>query len=134
MPPLVTRKFLEAFQSVPAIKQQIAEEAYAYYLIEDGEIIVGYLGICPKGDSLYISKFYMLEAYRGRGYGQKALAFITSKAEAGPFSQLELLVNKENKQSIRFYEKNGFVTMEEVFNPIDELKKVSDYRMVKALK
>ena len=70
---------VENFQSAKAITKQI-EEGYTYYLLKDGTEVVGYVGICPKDEYLFLSKLYVRKEARGKGFASKALAHRLSPA------------------------------------------------------
>ena len=58
---------VERFQSAAAIRKQLEEEGYHYWLMvvegQDG----GFYGACPGEGGLFLSKLYVLKAFRGRG-------------------------------------------------------------------
>ena len=121
---------LEKYQSAAAITRQIREEGYAYYLI--GE--VGYLSIQKRPDALFLSKLYLLAAYRGRGLGRRAVEFIADKAEKMHRDTIELTVNKHNATAIAAYEGMGFERCEAVVADIGGGFVMDDYVMRKRLR
>jgi putative acetyltransferase len=56
-----------------------------------------------------LGSFAMHPAFRGRGYGARAIEEIASVARSRGARRLELLVETDNPRAIRFYEKHGFV-------------------------
>ena len=68
------------FQSVPAITEQF-ETGYRYYFVLRDEKIIGFLAFYPKGDIMYLSKFYLYKEERGKGYAKEMLAFVIQEAE-----------------------------------------------------
>ncbi|MHC4098096.1 MAG: GNAT family N-acetyltransferase [Planctomycetota bacterium] len=70
---------LEKFQSRKAISEQI-ENGFLYYLIRTNNDSIGYIGIHPKQDELFLSKIYIRSSERGRGYGRKAIQFLEKSA------------------------------------------------------
>jgi len=56
-----------------------------------------------------LGSFAMHPAFRGRGYGARAIEEIASAARSRGARRLELLVETDNPRAIRFYEKQGFV-------------------------
>ncbi len=58
---------IEKFQSVPAITKQI-RQGYRYYLMQYDGISAGYTTVLlePAEKSLFLSKIYVEEAYRGK--------------------------------------------------------------------
>ena len=51
---------IEKFQSFEAITGQLMQ-GYRYFLIEDGDEILGYFGVQNQGERLFLSKFYILK-------------------------------------------------------------------------
>jgi len=107
---------LEKFQSVPAIRGQLAE-GYAYCIAEADGRPVGFLGFYPRGDALYLSKLYLYAAERGRGYGRQMLDFVRAAARAAGLAAVELNVNVHNP-TVEIYEKLGFVRIRSEKNDI----------------
>ena len=71
---------IEQFQSNTALTKQI-EEGYQYYVVIDDTEVVGYFGICKKSDdTMFLSKFYLSEEHRGKGYASQMFQFIKEKA------------------------------------------------------
>lgn len=126
---------LEKFQSVLAITKQIREGAL-YYLIHDEKEDVGYFCVVPKPETeeLFLSKFYVRKADRGKGYGGKAIDFITTLARKRHLKKISLTVNKKNQDAIRIYEKMEFEIKEGVVTDIGSGFFMDDYRMEKEMK
>ena len=120
---------IEKFQSAEAVKNQILQEGYEYYLIHSDENPVGYIGIKLKDDDLFLSKLYLLKEYRGKGFGSEALAFIVGRAGQLHVSSVSLTVNKNNVNSIRAYEKMGFQNLGPVVADIGNGYVMDDYIM-----
>lgn len=100
---------VEKFQSQKAIKNQIENENYTYYFLTvDGEI-VGYTGVCDRGEYLFLSKLYIKKEFRHKGYGKLAFEKIKSLG----FNRIQLTVNKQNKNTINAYLKYGFEIINE---------------------
>ena len=49
------------FQSYNAIKEQLEDEKYIYNIMEENGALVGYFGLCPKEDYIFLSKIYIKE-------------------------------------------------------------------------
>lgn len=99
---------VEKFQSAEAMSRQMQEENYQYYFICDGETVVGYTGIAPYGEEMFLSKLYLLKEFRGKGYGSEGLKFVVKKAKEHSCKKVYLTVNKYNDHSIKVYEHFGF--------------------------
>ena len=118
---------VENFQSPSAISKQI-EEGYTYYLLKDDDI-VGYVGICPKEEYLFLSKLYIRKEARGKGFASKALALVKDAAKENGLSRIQLTVNKGNTNSIEIYRNWGFVTVDSVVTNIGSGFVMDDYVM-----
>jgi ribosomal protein S18 acetylase RimI-like enzyme len=99
---------LSKYQSAAAIKDDVDKGGYVYHLVSDGSRYVGYCGICIDGDSVYLSKFYVLAAFRGKGYGSRLLEFIEAYAMSNSLHHIHLRVNRNNTRSIGIYHACGF--------------------------
>ena len=100
---------LQKFQSAPAMRMQAEKKNYTYYLVMSGEKKIGYCALQEQGRDLFLSKVYLQEEERGKGLGQKILAFVLGEAERRGARHVYLTVNKNNARAIRAYEKFGFV-------------------------
>lgn len=123
---------LGKFQSKEAIARQITE-GYQYTLWFTNSPI-GYLSLLHKTDCLFISKIYLLQQERGKGYGKQMMEYAMAEAKAGSHSCIRLTVNKYNSNTISAYEKLGFVKKREVVFDIGNGYVMDDYEMVKVLK
>jgi ribosomal protein S18 acetylase RimI-like enzyme len=123
---------LDKFQSVNAIKKQI-EEGAEYYLISHEESQVGYISVSKKENSLFLSKIYILSSIRGKGVGKKAMQFIEDLAIEKQCNTVSLTVNKNNTNSIKAYEKMGFVKVKEIVIDIGNGFVMDDFKMEKSL-
>lgn len=126
---------LGKFQSAPAIARQIREDGYAYYLVVDEDERAGYFAILPDAEraSMQLSKLYVKRAFRGRGVGRAVLSFVEDECAASGLSELWLTVNKDNHDSIAFYERWGFVVDRPLNTDIGNGFVMDDHRMVKML-
>lgn len=120
---------LEKFQSVAAISSQIANECYEYYFIISADEIIGYVGIQPQKNELFLSKLYLDKEFRGKGVGRKTLKFVVGKAKEKGFNRIFLTVNKKNYSSIEFYQHMGFKIVESVVTDIGDGYVMDDYIM-----
>lgn len=98
---------LEKFQSVRGILEQLSN-GYSYYIVAKDGIWRGFFAFYPRGDALYLSKFYMREEDRGKGFGKEALQFIVGKAKHAGLNAIELNVNRFNP-TVKIYEHWGFL-------------------------
>jgi len=124
---------LGKFQSVPAISRQIQENGYEYYLVVEEDENAGYFALVADGDghSAQLSKLYLKRGRRGRGIGRAVLAWLEEQGVARGVHELWLTVNKDNTDSIAFYQRAGFVIAEPIVMDIGNGFVMDDYRMVK---
>ncbi|AZP03872.1 GNAT family N-acetyltransferase [Jeotgalibaca ciconiae] len=118
---------LKTFQSTEKIIADIAENKVEYFIIEADEKEIGYAGIEWQEDSLFISKLYLLKEARGKGYAYQLIQTFIQKAKERSKKTMTLTVNKDNKDSIRFYEKVGFKRIDSVVSPIGNNFVMDDY-------
>lgn len=120
---------VERFQSEHAMTEQMKQEGYEYYLIKQGNLIVGYTGVKPEEKKLFLSKLYVMKAYRGKGYASKAFAFLTQLANERGWNAIYLTVNKYNEHSIEVYKAKGFEVVKSQVADIGEGYVMDDYVM-----
>ncbi|UCE48606.1 MAG: GNAT family N-acetyltransferase [Phycisphaerales bacterium] len=123
---------VEKFQSKKAIKEQI-ERGYSYYLIQADGDYIGYSGICPKEDELFLSKLYLRVSQRGKGYGRQVVKFLENLARDRGLGKITLTVNKNNTDTIRAYERFGFTNQGPIVQDIGGGFVMDDYKMEKAV-
>ena len=63
---------IERFQSFEAVQGQLLQ-GYRYFVFEEDGDIIAYFGVQPQGERLFLSKFYILKEYRGRGIFSQGL-------------------------------------------------------------
>ena len=120
---------LEKFQSEEAIKNQIDGERYVYNVLEDNGNLLGYFGIAPKEDYLFLSKLYIKKEFRNLGCGRLAFNKIKQFAQQFNKRKIQLTVNKNNINTIKAYEKWGFKTIDAVVTDIGNGFVMDDYIM-----
>jgi diamine N-acetyltransferase len=121
---------VEKFQSKAAMKEQI-KKGYIYYLIEEESRNIGYIGIQPKEDELFLSKLYIKSTERSKGHGKKAVLFLEGLAREKKLNKISLTVNKGNVKSIAAYEKIGFKNLGSIVMDIGNGFVMDDYKMEK---
>ena len=100
---------VEKFQSAGAVAQQIREQGYRYYLMQDGDDFAGYVAVQVGDGRLFLSKLYIEADYRGRGYARQTLDFLEERCRDNGLEAIWLTVNRHNAGSIAAYKKMGFV-------------------------
>lgn len=120
---------LNKYQTPKAINSQIKTEGYEYFIIRAEGMPVGYIGIIHRHSELFLSKFYILDAERGKGIGHEGLNFLIAKCKAYGSDFITLTVNKNNLDAITAYEKMGFERYGEVVSDIGSGYVMDDYLM-----
>ena len=123
---------IDKFQSVEAIKQQLANEGYVYYLIcTDGEA-VGFTGLVPhKEGKMFLSKLYVSRGHRGEGIPRAAFEFIAELCKKEGLDKVYLTVNKKNFHAIEVYKHYGFYEIDAVVADIGCGYVMDDYILQK---
>lgn len=119
---------LKSFQSVEGISKEI-EEGGEYYFVTLGEKRVGFVAVEPKKDYYYLSKFYLLEEFRGRGLASQMFAFVKDKALKCGYGKIILNVNAANADTIARYKHFGFVVKKDIQRQVGDGMFVHDYVM-----
>lgn len=100
---------VEKFQSARAMKEQMTNEGYKYFLLLNGGTRVGYTAIKHDSDGrLFLSKLYIKKEYRGKGYATEVFEFLKKYCRENGLTAIWLTVNKHNDTAISVYEKRGF--------------------------
>lgn len=120
---------VDKFQSFPALKNQVAQEGYEYYqLFADGRL-VGYTGIHPEADALFLSKLYIHKDFRGRHLATEVFHFLTALSKERGLKKIWLTCNKHNDNSLAVYDHLGFVITDEQEADIGNGFVMDDYIM-----
>ena len=117
---------LKKFQSVPAICGQLRSGYRYFFACADGGERIGFLAFYPKGEALYLSKFYLRKDWRGKGLAWQMLRFVLRQARALGLRAVELNVNRDNS-AVQAYEHMGFVRLREEKNDIGSGFCMDDY-------
>jgi GNAT superfamily N-acetyltransferase len=84
------------------------------WLIQDGGTPVGYIVLCfgysleYLGRDAFIDEFYLIESYRGRGWGRRAFEFVRQEAQKHDVRAIHLEVVRRNTHALEFYRRLGF--------------------------
>lgn len=127
---------VEKFQSPEAVKAQMLEENYRYYIIYRDGKPGGLVGFSPRyegGEELFLSKLYLLPGLQGTGAARAAFDFVEAEARREGLPAIRLTVNKGNRHAIEVYRHFGFETVDAVVADIGGGFVMDDYIMVKAL-
>ena len=116
---------LSLFQSRDAIRRQL-ENGYRYYFVRLDDRNIGFVAFYPKGDSMYLSKFYLYRSERGKGYSRQMMDFVILETRSEGLKRIELNVNRGNS-ACRAYEHLGFRIIRSEKNDIGQGFCMDDY-------
>ena len=122
---------IEMFQSEHAIRDQLSH-GYRYIFVRANGEDIGFMAFYPRGDALYLSKWYLCADMRGRGFAKTMLDYLMDEAQNAGLSAIELNVNKHNK-TVAVYERLGFVRVRDEKNDIGNGYFMDDYVYRKTL-
>ena len=123
---------LDRYQSKQSISDQM-NSGFLYFLVQEDNQFIGYIGVQPKEDELFLSKIYIKSFERGKGLGKKAIQFIERLAREKGLKKIVLTVNKNNRVAIKAYEKLGFRNVSSVIQEIGGGFIMDDYKMEKII-
>ena len=124
---------LDQFQSKSAISEQIKNGILYYLLSEEKGGHIGYLGLKIANQELFLNRIYIKSDRRGKGFGRQAICFVEEMAKKRKYSKITLTVNRNNTDSIKAYEKNGFKNLGPIVQDIGNGFIMDDYKMEKNL-
>lgn len=78
------------------------------YIFEEDDVVKGFIGVIGNN---YIGGIFVKKEYQRDGVGQKLIDYCKAK-----YHYLTLNVFIKNQRAINFYNKNGFVVLEELIN------------------
>lgn len=122
---------LTNLQSESAIKHQL-QQGVEYLIVEHANNSIGYIATQPKRTHLFLSKFYLSSAYRGKGIARQMLDHVIDIAHEKKCNAIELTINKYNP-TLAIYQKLGFENVESITIDIGGGYIMDDYRMLKTL-
>ena len=119
---------VEKFQSANAITKQISDEGYRYCTLVLNDEIIGYYAICKKEDgSLFLSKLYLKQEMRGKGFSSMMFREIKRIARKEGCELIWLTVNKGNAHAISVYKHLGMRLLREQVTDIGNGFVMDDY-------
>jgi len=106
---------LDKFQSFAAIKNAVEKEGYIYYMAFDGKLeeggLVGYTGIKPEEDGVFLSKIYVRADRRRQGIAKALIGLVSHEYSAKKY--MYLTVNRHNDMAVKSYKALGFSLVRE---------------------
>ena len=103
---------IEKFLSPDAIVEQI-NSGYEYFLFSYDYTFAGFAAIEERGEELFLSKLYVDEEFRGKGIGKYMFQKFIEIAKMRNLKKIWLTCNRNNTNSIAFYEHLGFKKVRE---------------------
>ncbi|MCQ2751861.1 MAG: GNAT family N-acetyltransferase [Coriobacteriales bacterium] len=120
----------ERMLSIDALITNIGNENYQYYFTRVNDENIGFIGVQPQENTLFLSKLYLKKDFRGKGYGRQQLEFVKEIARHFGFKSIKLTCNRGNTSSIDMYKHVGFKITDEVDTDVGEGYYMNDYVMV----
>lgn len=128
-----TTYMIEQFQSLDAIRRDMAENGYEYWFVRaaDDNRVVGYTGghAEPETNRYFISKIYLKAEERGKHFSSAVARFFDGVCRERGLCAMYLTVNKHNELGMRAYHANGFETIDAVVKDIGHGFVMDDYIM-----
>lgn len=127
---------VEKFQSAPAVKEQIANSNYRYYLLTGNGQAGGFVGFSPRyegREEMFLSKVYLLPELRGHGAVRAVFSLVEEETKKEGLKKIRLTVNKGNSHAVDVYRHYGFQIVDQVETDIGSGYVMDDYIMVKEL-
>ncbi len=128
--------FMEMMYNPNKMLIELEDKNTEFYFLTLNEDIIGYLKVNHsfknETDSLEIERLYINQTHTGQGLGNKLLNFGVEIARTLNRKTVYLKVMASGKSTIKFYEKNGFETINSELLPFELLK--SEFRTINTMK
>ncbi len=127
---------MQKMYSTSALKEQMEAKGHRFLIAYEGQKALGFSSFETnylKKRHLKIHKLYILPAAQGKGLGSKFLKTLETAGQREGMKNLELNVNKYNKQALDFYLKMGFQKFREEVIPIGKGFVMDDYSLLKPI-
>lgn len=115
--------------STEALTTAIADEGYEYYFVDEDEKHIGFIGIKPDEEYLFLSKLYLAREARGKGYGRDEFEFVKQRARELGFNRIRLTCARDNIASLDRYDHMGFKKIARVNSDVGGGFEMNDYVM-----
>ncbi|MEC5158814.1 GNAT family N-acetyltransferase [Chryseobacterium sp. MP_3.2] len=121
---------LNKMYSTVEIASHLQNPNYFYFIVNENSTPAGFIGYEnhyePKTTKLH--RIYLLEEFKGKGLGKKAIDFLKGKVSTAGDKQIILNVNKNNSAK-EIYESQGFTVYNEDIFDIGKGYVMDDYLM-----
>lgn len=124
---------VDKFQSYHAMKDQMKNQGYYYYLIQQEGKNLGYFAVRYDEEKVFLSKLYLHKSARGKGISSLAFEMIEKLTRDAGKKSIWLTVNKYNDHTIEVYKHRGFKTIRAEATDIGQGYVMDDYIMEKEL-
>ena len=94
--------------SETSLRDELTNETARFYVLRDGEKVLGYIGSNNICNEVYITNVAVNENCRGKGYGKILVNHLIKQSELENAFFITLEVRKSNENAIVLYEKCGF--------------------------
>jgi GNAT superfamily N-acetyltransferase len=123
---------LEMMYSEESLKNQM-NNGSQFVIVYDNDVPVGFAAYFQKEPNIYkLDKIYILPSQQGKGTGKFLLDHVITAVKNKNANALQLQVNRYNKAKY-FYEKLGFIVIDEKDFDIGNGYFMNDYVMEKKL-
>ena len=102
----------QAFHWTPEqTEADFANEQAEYYILLDGEVCLGYVGLHRVLDEATLNMVYIDPELRGQGLGRYLMQFVLDQLAARQVQHLFLEVREQNLVAQKLYQAVGFETL-----------------------
>jgi len=118
-----------------ALLRALTDEQNPHWLLYLDEALVGYgsQSLASNAGRLKIEQVYLDSRSRGAGLGRELLEHMAATARRAKGTAIFLTVNKNNRNAIRFYERQGFAISGSCMTDIGHGFVMDDYVMERAV-
>jgi len=96
---------------IGSLNKSIADKVFC---IKEENIIIGFVSVKKEGTVARIGLIAVADAFQGRGFGALLVKRVEYYCLSEGIKTLTIPTQKENYQACAFYEKNGYMIIEEV--------------------
>ncbi len=94
--------------SEKALSEELSNPTARFYVLRQGEKLLGYIGANNVCDEVYITNVAVNEEYRGKGYGKCLVRHLLKQSEKENALFVTLEVRESNENAISLYSACGF--------------------------
>lgn len=124
---------VDGYQSGNTVTKRMINEGFDYYLLNNGNNVIGFISVMKDEDTLAISNVYLLKDYRDKGYIDLLIKKISKKCIGTSISKVEITVNKLNKEVIEIFNKYEFVKKDSYIQDIGDGYTIDNYILEKKI-